>query len=349
MRRSIPAAPRGASPGPRAGASHHALGSAFGLGPAPLRGGILAILAVFAACKPDLGSPASFVDSNRYLAVVSEPPEVVPGDAVTLHALIVTPSGQVDDSAKASWAICTTPKPVSVNNAVSDDCVFDAQQSVAGQGLVVQAMVPMDACSVFGPDPPQSPPGQPPLRPTDPDPTGGYFQPIRSLLQDDPQAKHFIEGFGLPRITCNLPDAPVDVATAYREQYTANKNPVIARVLVSLDGTTAVDVPATVPSGQEATFEVLWTADSAESFPVFDRATRALVTTRESLRVSWFGTDGTFEHDHTGAAADDTSTSTQNLWTAPAVTAAETVHMWVVLRDSRGGTAVQGFDIDVTP
>jgi hypothetical protein len=306
-------------------------------------------LVLVAACKPDLGSPASLVDSNRYLAVVAEPPEVTPGDPVTLHALIVTPSGQVDDSAMASWAICTTPKPVSVNNAVSDDCVFDAQTSVPGQGLMISATVPMDACSLFGPDPPQSPAGQPPLRPTDPDPTGGYYQPIRSLLEDDPSTKHFIEGFGLPRITCNLPDAPVDVATAYREQYTANKNPVIAQVLVSLDGATGVPLPATVPAGKEVTFEVLWTADSAESFPVFDRTSRTLVTTRETLRVSWFTTDGTFEHDHTGAGAGDTSTSTQNLWTAPSVTGAETVHMWVVLRDNRGGAAVQGFDVDVTP
>jgi hypothetical protein len=310
---------------------------------------LIPALVLLAACKPDLGSPASFVDSNRYLAVVSEPPEALPGATVTLHALIVTPSGQVDDTAPASWAICTTPKPVSVNNAVSDDCVFDAQTAVSGHGLVVQATIPMEACSLFGPDPPQSPPGQPPLRPTDPDPTGGYFQPIRSLLEDDPQAKHFIEGFGLPRITCNLPDAPIDVATAFREQYTANKNPVIARVLVSIDGATGVDVPAPVPSGKEVTFELLWTAGSAEDFPVFDRTSRTLVTTREALRVSWFATDGTFEHDHTGAAADDASTSTQNLWTAPSVTAAQTVHMWVVLRDSRGGAAVQSFDIDVTP
>jgi hypothetical protein len=306
-------------------------------------------LLLVAACKPDLGSPQSLVDSNRYLAVVAEPPEVTPGDTVTLHALIVTAEGQVDDSANASWAICTTPKPVSVNNAVSDDCVYLGQQAVTGSGLVVQATVPMDACSLFGPDPPQSPPGQPPLRPTDPDPTGGYYQPIRSLLEDDVQAKHFIEGFGLPRITCNLPDASVDVATAYRQQYTPNKNPVIARVLVSIDGVTGVDVPTTVAAGKQVTFEVLWTPESAESFPVFDRTTRTLVTTRESLRVSWFATDGAFEHDHTGAGAGDTSTQTQNLWTAPAASSAETVHMWVVLRDNRGGAAVQSFDIDVAP
>ncbi len=43
MSRSIPAAARGAAPGPRARAVRGALGSAFGLGPAPLRGGILVI------------------------------------------------------------------------------------------------------------------------------------------------------------------------------------------------------------------------------------------------------------------------------------------------------------------
>ena len=302
-------------------------------------------LCVVAACKPDLGSPASLVDAPRYLAIVSDPPEAAPGATVTLHAIIATPDGQVDDAAPAAWAICTSPKPVSVNNAVDDDCVFEAQQTLPTRALALSATIPMDACSLFGPDPPQAPPGQPPLRPTDPDATGGYYQPVRSLLEDTP--KHFIAGFVLPRITCNLPDAPSDLAVEFRDRYVANTNPTIARVLVSVDGATSIDLPADVPAGHEVTFVVVWPASAAETYPVFDRASRTLVDHREALRVSWFATDGVFEHDHTGAGEDDPATESQNLWTAPA--AAGTVHMWVVLRDSRGGGDTRAFDVNVAP
>jgi hypothetical protein len=306
---------------------------------------ILVVLVLLAACKPDLGAPPSLVDDTRFLAITSDPPEAAPGATVTLHALIATPDGTVSDDAPATWAICTTPKPVSVNNIVSDQCVFEAQDTLPAHKLTVSATIPMDACSLFGPDPPQAAPGQPPLRPTDPDATGGYFQPVRALFQLGPD--HYIGGFALPRITCNLPDAPSDVAVAFRDTYTPNQNPVIARVLVSIDGATSVDLPADVPAGHEVTFVVLWPAQSAETYPVFDRASRTLVDHREALRVSWFATDGVFEHDATGAGEDDPATETQNLWTAP--TTPGVVHGWVVLRDSRGGADVRAFDVNVTP
>src|SRR5262249_38326489 len=158
--------------------------------------------------------------------------------------------------APAAWAICTTPKPVSENNAVSTDCILTSQVGVPGNALIVDATLPQDACARFGPDPPPSPPGQPPLRPVDPDVTGGYYQPAPSLLQADPG--HYIEGFGLPRITCNLADAAIDVATEFRDRYHTNQNPQIAQVAISLDGTTSVDVPASVHVGQVVTFLVGW-------------------------------------------------------------------------------------------
>jgi hypothetical protein len=305
-----------------------------------------ALLVLLAACKPDLGAPPSLIDDARFLAVTSDPPEAKPGDTVTLHALIARPEGQVADDAPATWAICTTPHPVSQNNAVSDDCVFEAQTSIPVRKLEVEATVPLDACARFGPDPPTPKPGEPPLRPVDPDPTGGYFQPVRALLQDTPG--HYIAAFALPRITCNLADAPVDVAVDFRTRYVANTNPTIARVLLSTDGSTSVDADrAQVHAGAEVTLLVRWTAASAETYPVFDRVSRVLVDHREALRVSWFATAGALVHDHTGAAEDDPAEVTQNPWTAP--TDPGVVHLWVVLRDSRGGTDVRGFEVDVVP
>jgi hypothetical protein len=304
----------------------------------------LAALAA-AACKPDLGAPPSLVDGTRYLGVVSEPAEARPGEDVVLHAIVAGVAGAVADDAPASWAICRTPRPLSQNNVVSDDCVFEGQQTLPDKGLMVAATLPGDACQLYGPDPPPTPPGAPALRPVDPDVTGGYYQPVRTLLQIQPG--DYIAGFARTRITCNLADAPIDVATEFRQRYHANTNPVIGRVLISLDGATSVDVPADVPAGATVTLLVRWTAASAETFPVFDPATRTLVDHREALRVSWFATDGEFDHDHTGAGEDDPATVTDNGWTAPVDPGV--VHLWVVLRDSRGGTDYQAFDLTVTP
>jgi len=297
-------------------------------------------------CKPDLGSPPSLIDAPRFLAVVSDPPEAGPGETVALHALIVKPDGQYAEDAPASWAICTTPRPVSQNNAVADDCVFTAQESIPTRALAVEAVLPLDTCARFGPDPPTSAPGQPPLRPVDPDPTGGYFQPVRSLLQDTPG--HYVAAFGLPRITCNLADAPVEIAVDFRTRYKANKNPVINGVAVSTDGATSVDARgAQIKAGALVTFVTRWPGGTAETYPVFDRGVRALVDHRESLRVSWFSTAGEFDHDRTGAAEDDPALSTANDWLAPSEPGP--VHLWIVLRDSRGGTDVASVDVDVIP
>jgi len=65
------------------------------------------------------------------------------------------------------------------------------------------------------------------------------------------------------------------------------------------------------------------------------------------LHLSWFVTGGTFEHDRTGVAAGDSSTSTSNRWTAPLQPG--TIYLWLVLRDSRGGVATKSYAIVVAP
>jgi hypothetical protein len=63
--------------------------------------------------------------------------------------------------------------------------------------------------------------------------------------------------------------------------------------------------------------------------------------------MSWFVTGGTFEHDRTGVAAGDSSTSTSNRWTAPSQPGP--VNLWLVLRDSRGGVASKSYAMTVAP
>ena len=64
--------------------------------------------------------------------------------------------------------------------------------------------------------------------------------------------------------------------------------------------------------------------------------------------MSWFVTAGSFEHDRTGVAAGDTATATDNRWTAPNQPGS-TAYLWLVLRDSRGGTAFKSYQIEVVP
>ena len=52
---------------------------------------LLATLVALAACKPDLGAPASLITEPRVLAIRSEPAEVAPGKDTQLTALVASP------------------------------------------------------------------------------------------------------------------------------------------------------------------------------------------------------------------------------------------------------------------
>lgn len=308
------------------------------------------------ACAPDLGAAPSIVASERLLAVRADPPEAAPGAVITLRALVVGPDGTLANP-PVRWAWCRAPKPLTTNNSVSDRCLDESGDGVSPldpAGPVVQAELPADACALFGPDSPPAAPGELPPRPPDPDVTGGYYQPVRILVPGGEGAP--LAGFGFARLACNLAGAPIDVAQAFRSRYVANHNPAIESVLASTtDGSMAMplgregDAPATDPitagHGSALHLTARWTADSPETFPVFDPEQRQLVEQRESLRVSWYATAGRFAHDHTGRDGDDPARDSENQWTAPDQPGL--VHLWVVLRDSRGGTDFGGYLVEV--
>ncbi len=79
---------------------------------------------------------------------------------------------------------------------------------------------------------------------------------------------------------------------------------------------------------------------------VYNIQTASLSPQREAMRVSWFATAGAFEHDVTGRAADDPALTADNDWVAP--TTAGPVHLWLVLRDSRGGVDFAEYELDVS-
>lgn len=275
---------------------------------------------VAAACVPDLGARDSLVTENTILAVRGEPPEATPGTSVHYDVLVATPDGPA--AFPAQWGYCTTGKLLVENGSVSGACERNAVNVVGEGPPQVDATVPANACTVFGPLVTTQD-----QRPRDPDITGGYYQPIRVISGGK-------MGFGFERVDCGAITAPIDVVEDYKNRYHANTNPTLDPI-----------VPPPAARGSHIVLRASWPATAVETFPVYDAASRVLVDHRESMRVSWFTTAGTFDDDRTGRDETETELFTENGWTAPAT--AQTVHFFVVLRDQRGGTTFTTFDVAI--
>ena len=264
------------------------------------------LLLLLCGCQGALDQRLDVVDAPRVLAIAANPPEVTPGATTQVSALVVSPSGTL--STQPAWSLCTAPKAPTEDNAVSTGCTD-------GSGLTMTTdtvAVPMDACQLFGPD---VPPGG--FRPRDPDPTGGYYQPVRADAADAGIA------FGFARITCNLPSAPGDVAHEYQMSYVANQTPVL--------GPLVVPQPA---ANTDVTISTTW--NEPETYLYYDPRSQTLVSRRESMRVSWFTSGGELAVDATQVGEDDPATGASTTWHVPGP---GTYYLWAVLRDSRGGIA----------
>lgn len=285
------------------------------------------LLAAVGACDAELPQQTSRIDAPRVIAVIATPAEAAPGAAVDYAAIVAAPDGPVTAPA-LTWSYCTAPKPPTEDNIVPAACVDDPAALVAiSAGPTATTALPTAACRTYGPDL-----GTTGARPRDPDPSGGYYQPVRVELAGAPLT------FGLHRLACNLADAPPAIVRDFRDRYRANTHPTLASLALA-------DGAATVAPGATATLVATWPADAAEPYVVYDRALVAVVDRREALRVGWFATDGALAADATGVGADDRATATTVTWTAP--TAPGPVHLWAVLHDDRGGVASATLTLDV--
>jgi hypothetical protein len=218
---------------------------------------------------------------------------------------------------------------------VSQACLTD-DLAQSAQGASASIQTPSAACSNFGPLAPPSSSGT--LRPSDPDATGGYYQPLR--LDLDAEQAIFRE-----RLSCGLAGASLATSQEFRARYTPNQNP--TRVSLSaLVGETPVSLDA-LPADQRVRLIAAWSPDSAESYPVFDSASQMIADHREALWLSWFTTTGALDVSMTGRQEGDTAPSTENAWESPAT--AEVVFLWLVLRDSRGGADFASYTLTVVP
>jgi hypothetical protein len=343
-------------------------------------GALCAPLAVV-ACQPKFSDRFSEVTGPRVLALRSDPAEALPRGNVDYSVLIADGSGTVLHP-NVTFAFCNQPKPVNEISDVSSACFGSGDQVVEfGTGTALTGAIPAQACSQFGPNVPLTKPGEPPGRPTDPDATGGYYQPlIMHVFADDTQ----VDALGETRIKCGIASGTVQQLQEYSQKTKPNQNPALTSVTVPTLGDAPLSEddgmtpPLSVPLGSKQTLRAAWPScplepvcgdgicspgedetscmeDCAtmpvgcagpEPYAYFDPGTFTLTERHEAMRVSWFATAGTFESDHTGQPeANYMNTTSDSAWTAPSEPGP--VFIWVVLRDDRGGVDWKSFRIDV--
>jgi len=349
--------------------------------------GVLSKQAAFAGlllscvgCVPTFDDNLPLVREPEVLSVQSEPAEAAPNQEVQLSALVATPD--VDGEPPAlTWGLCIARKPLTELGPVNPICVKAPEQAPEaivglGSGHTVTATVPADACRLFGPSLPEPMNGEPAGRPVDPDPTGGYYQPVGVTL-----AASGVTTLGAVRIFCPPAGLDQEQAAAFSASYRNNQNPILDSIESGASSGPTAPLPPepeelSVAAGQSLRFRAGWAAcptspecgdgvcsakedknncasdcanpkgcTGAESYAWFNPDSRALETRHESIRVSWYATAGRFENAVTGRDEDEFEVSTDNTWAAP--TTPGRVRLWLVVRDARGGQSSRSFIVGV--
>jgi hypothetical protein len=312
-------------------------------------------------CAPDLDDRLSLIDGPTFLAVRSEPAEAAPNTAVTYTVLMADAQGARGET--VDWAFCNERKPLAILGPVSPLCLEPEGDHLVplGTGLQVSGTLPQGACRVFGPEPPEGADGEPP-RGFDADGTGGYHQPVRVLERTE---RGELYGIGKTRIRCGIQGATGAQIREFSRRYLANTNPAVERVdrmegegataLTADDGTGAatnvvlpgevVDLRARWAACPDELDELTAGCTGSEPFLHFDVVERELRERHESMSVAWYATAGVLWQDRTGRDEGDRTPHSDNVWEAPLE--AGPVHLWVVLRDSRGGVAWQSYRFEV--
>lgn len=329
-------------------------------------------------CVPEFEDDLSLIDAPRVIAVRAEPAEAGPDEDVTLTALIAEPGGA--GTAELDWALCVARKPLTELGPVEQKCVeeFGANSEdlfvELGAGLSVPATLPKDACRLFGPlAPPANEEGEA-GRPVDPDLSGGYYQPV-------------LVGEGAPmlgtiRIACGVVDLTREETIAFERGYRPNDNPAISAVRLLVDGVplpeaetdaaqfeveanSLVSVEVSVPqcptepscgdglctAGENPTDCREDCADApvgcagAEVYLYGDAETRTAVERTEIIEIAWFTDAGSFDIAQTDIPAP--ATSAENQWQVPA--SPGTAHVWLVIRDNRGGVGWEQVVVRIEP
>jgi hypothetical protein len=279
------------------------------------------------------------VEEDRILAIRGMPAETRPNQQVDFEALIASPSGTL--TTDVEWAFCLEPRRAEERTGVTASCA----EGESLQSISNPALVPSDACARFGPNPPPSEEDEPPLRPADPDPSGGYFLPVRALTSTSDE----VISFGFQRLQCDLSGATRAIFDEYLANYAPNQNPEVATVEAMERDEPAVDARAgvTVSPGSTLTFRLEATAESTEPFVVYMAEDSRLDYRNEAITVSWYLTGGELLRASQTLSAEEIAAGArfQTEWQAPSGSAE--LFGWAVVRDSRGGSGWADFTVRV--
>jgi hypothetical protein len=347
----------------------------------------LVLLATLAACRPEFDDDLALIESPRVLAVQSSvaipsvdaevrPAQAKPSETeaeeITWRALVVDRTGTLAEDAALDWALCLARKPLTELGPVSPACLVRESPDLVplGSGTTVRGAVPSNACSLFGPQLPET------GRPVDPDLTGGFYQPLRLLLplESDSYA------LGQTRLVCTLSGVTQAQSREFVQRDRRNYNPALSRTVArGAAGSTDLSSaePLIVAPGEQLNLDAEWPfcelddvcgdglcgidetrtscpeectdplppgCAGAERYVAFDQESRTIVSRREAITISWYANAGKYANERTGTAESDTANLSSNVWTAPGSNAAT---LWVVIRDSRGGVGFQEYRIQV--
>lgn len=302
---------------------------------------LLAALAS-SACVPDFDDETSRITSPRVLAIRAFPAEASKNQKVELTALIATPDGAEPEA--PAWSLCLDRKPLSELGPLSPRCLASPEPEpeiaqALGEGSQVTATLPSKVCQLFGPERPDPKAGEPSGRPVDPDPTGGFYQPVLSFLAGSAT-------LGAIRLDCPLSGATREATVDYNERHRVNQNPeLVAFELLRGDGSSAGldsdDLPS-LARGERVTLRARFgdcadaeTCLGAERYLVYDRETERLEERTETLVVSWFSSAGELDEARSDGGRGEPAAS--NGFTVP--NQPGEVRLWAVARDDRGGVS----------
>ncbi len=299
--------------------------------------GMVALLAV-PSCFPEFEDQPYLLKEPTILAVRSTPAEVTPGQMVSMEALLATPSGRLDGP--LTWAYCVEPRRVEERTSVTAACLTGSKL----EPIADPSAVPMlsDACFRFGPiSPPTGGDEEQPRRPSDPDPTGGFYVPVRADHQ--PASGQGARSFGFVRVRCDLTGATRDVFDAYQVGYTNNVNPRVSELLLDRQAGNELVVSA----GSTVEFSLAPGADDTEPYLVYSSFESTLFDRVEKLTLSWYVTGGTLSRATESLSAEALAAGTRFKTTWEAPSGAGAVYGWAVLRDDRGGVDWRSFSLMV--
>lgn len=281
---------------------------------------VTALAALSLGCGIDFEAQSEVIDL-RTLAIQADPPEVLFEGAlppVSLRALVVDPRDPARE-VQYRWRACGT----------TTDHRCDQATFVADLGGGSSALPELTSTLTLDPE-----------------------------LLDAARQSDILRGFGglvvYAELTVSQGEADEEVAfkeivvqIALPDGTTPNRDPEAPGLLRDDADWPADEIPVVEPL-QEVAIEPTAPEGDAESYSVFryDLETQDL---EEHLGYRFFSSAGTWNREQTGGPPDAISTETTlaSRWTAPEEPTADPVHVWIVVRDGRGGLAWTERQIEV--